>query len=74
MVGAATLQEVLVRLQELLKEERSELRVFVVDIRWSFKLHPLVIHLDIWAGEEGGGAIAINMTIDFVCIAGPNAR
>ena len=32
MVGAATLQEVLVGLQELLKdlEERSELRAFVV--------------------------------------------
>ena len=32
MVGAATLQEVLVRLHELLKdlEERSELRAFVV--------------------------------------------
>ena len=75
--GAATLQGVLVRLQELLEDLEEE---WIESLCGTYKVRFWAPSLGdslgqkIMRGRGGGrGAIAINMTIDFVCGAGPNA-
>ena len=77
VVGAATLQEVLVRLYELVKDLEERSGTYKVKF-WAPSLGDSLGQKN-RRGRGGAGGDCNqydqwSLTIDFVCIAGPNAR